>query len=105
VARPPETIRVGPYDIQVDVWTQQQASAAAKFGEFSALELTMRVDGSMPHWKIVDSLLHELGHAIWWAYSLQQDDDEERIVATMALAWTQMYRDTPALVAWLAEED
>jgi len=105
MAKLPEVIRVGPYDIQVEVWTHQQACAAQKYGEFCALELTVRVDGSMPHWQMVDSLLHELGHAIWWAYSVQRGDEEERIVAIMALAWAQIFRDTPALLPWLACEN
>lgn len=53
--------------------------------------------------KLVDTLLHEITHAIWWAYGLEDDDKEERIVRTMGAAWAQIWRDNPHLLGWLNE--
>lgn len=50
---------------------------------------------------MVDTVLHEVTHAIYWAYVIEDKDEEERIVTTMARAWTQVWRDNPDLLGWL----
>ena len=52
--------------------------------------------------KVLDTLLHELNHAVYWAYGMEDEDKEERIVGTMATAWAQIFRDNPEFVAWIA---
>ncbi len=45
----------------------------------------------------VDTLLHEIFHAIFFTYGIQEDDDEERTVAALGTAWVQVLRDNPEL--------
>jgi hypothetical protein len=66
------------------------------------MEHTIRIRPDVPsRWVIVDTVLHEINHAIFWAYLLRDNDDEERTVATIATGWTQVFRDNPALLAWI----
>ena len=100
----PSSIRVAAYDIAMEKWSSHAAAAASRWGEFSAAELTIRVQAVMPSVaKLIDTVLHEIGHAIYWAYGLEDEDREERIVGTMATAWTQVWRDNPLLLLWLNE--
>jgi hypothetical protein len=102
VGRLPSTVRVGPYDCAIEKWSHHQAAGARRWGEFSAIELTIRIQKDMPcPVKAVDTFLHELGHAIYWAYNIDDGDKEERIITTQATAYTQMYRDNPWLLAWI----
>ena len=52
----------------------------------------------------VDTLLHELFHAIWSIGQLKEkDQEEERAVAVMASYMTQILRDNPHLVKWITK--
>lgn len=68
------------------------------------MEFVIRIQENIPQTtKALESLLHEISHAIWWVYRLNDDDKEERIVSVMGMAWTQVYRDNPWLIEWIAE--
>ena len=100
----PDRIKVCGFDIALVKWTHHQASGAARYGEFASIEQVIRLQRDMPtRFKAVDTLLHELGHAIYWAFNLHDDDKEERMVGTMATAWTGIFRDNPWLTKWIAD--
>src|SRR5690606_40211864 len=84
-------------------WTTIASHAAGRFGEFSNLEMLVRVDSSVNPMKVLDTLIHEINHAIYWAYGIEDEDKEERIVGTMATAWAQIYRDNPDLLRFIGE--
>ena len=44
-----------------------------------------------------DTLLHEILHGVWNEYNLQEGDDEERTVSTMATGLTQVFLDNPKI--------
>lgn len=99
----PSSIRIAAFDINVYEWNHLSATAMGRFGEWSSIECCIRVDTAVNPMKVVDTLLHEINHAIYWAYGLEEGDKEERIVATMATAWLQIYRDNPKLLTWIAD--
>lgn len=104
IAKLPGHVRVGPIDFGLEKWSSHAADAAHAFGQCSHQEFLIRVQENIPNRaKAADTLLHEIGHAIWWVYKLQDDDKEERTVSTMATAWTQVYRDNPWLLDWIRE--
>lgn len=81
----------------------RDSQARGKYGEFSSLELRILLDPLMPPVKAVDTLIHEVLHAIWWCYIIKDEDKEERVVQTECSAWVQIYRDNPQLLAWITE--
>lgn len=98
----PRSVRVGPYDIAMVAETATWAAANRKFGEFSAVEQAIRFDGDIPSAaKMLDTITHEIFHAIFWAYSLNDKDDEERTVSSMSSGWVAFLRDNPAFNAWM----
>ncbi len=102
VAGLPTIIKDGPFDIAIVVADQHWAAANSRWGEFSSCEQCIRFQDEFPSsFKVVDIVLHEVGHAICWAYGIQDEDKEERVVATMATAWTQVWRDNPVLLSWM----
>jgi hypothetical protein len=97
----PKAIRVAAYDIKVINWDTHTACANRRFGEFCALEFCIRVDATVDPMKVLNTLIHEINHAVYWAYGLEDEDKEERVVSTMAIGWTQIYRDNPHLIRWI----
>lgn len=99
----PRSVRVAAFDFDVIEWGVHAANASRRFGEFSSLEMLIRIDNSVAPMKVMDTMLHEINHAIYWAYGMDDADREERIVGTMATAWLQVWRDNPSLVQMLAD--
>lgn len=98
----PESLRIGAFDVKVERWHPHAAGAQSRYGEWSSLELTVRLDVSVHPLKVLDTLLHEINHAVYWAYGLVDEDNEERTVFTLSKAWTQIYRDNPDLLPWIS---
>jgi hypothetical protein len=100
---PPQTLRIGPYDIKVINWDRLAASASERLGEFSSMELCIRVDfASYSPLFSAGVLLHEINHALYWHYGVDDKDGEERICGMMANGWLQVWRDNPSLLKWIA---
>lgn len=97
----PSSIRVAAFDIEIRQWTAHDGDDRGCFGEFSARQQSIRVDESLKPQKLLDTTLHELNHAVWWAYNLDDEDKEERVVATYATAWVQIWRDNPEFLKWM----
>jgi hypothetical protein len=46
-----------------------------------------------------------MNHAVWKVWQLKdRREDEERVVAVMASAWTQIFRDNPGFSKWIQKE-
>jgi hypothetical protein len=98
----PETVRVGVYEFRIEKWNQHQASANRRWGECSTVEQFIRLQVDMPtRYKAVDTVMHELMHAMYWAYGVQDEDKEERVVIIMASALAALHRDNPWLAIWI----
>lgn len=99
----PSSIRIAAFDVSIHAWNHLTATAVERFGEWSSIECCIRVDTAVNPLKVVDTLLHEINHGIYWAYGIEDGDKEERVVATMATAWLQIYRDNPKLLSWISD--
>ncbi len=104
----PKSIRVAHMDFAIEEWSPVIANANHRWGEFALAEQTIRVHVSdRQFYEVLATLLHELTHAICWAYTIRlgkRGDTEERMVSTMAVAWAQIYRDNPELISFIATE-
>ncbi len=101
---PPEVIKVACYDIKVIPWTIDQSLSRDAYGEFSQSEEAIKFREHMKGPQLVDTIIHEINHAIYWAYAINDSDEEERICTAFATAWTQVYRDNPALLTFIQKE-
>lgn len=52
---------------------------------------------------ILDTLIHEIQHAIWWVMDLKDEDKEEEVVRRLATGWSMVYVDNPALLEFIEE--
>lgn len=97
----PDKIRIGQFDFKIESWHPVNAQASGKYGEFSFHEMMIRVDVSLNNQMVLDTLLHEINHAIQHVFIIHDDDKEERIVHIYAGAWMQIYRDNPEFMNYL----
>jgi hypothetical protein len=102
VASLPDIIRVGPFDMALVPLTEHAVQMASAIGYFRSRELVIGFEANAASSQsLADTLIHEIGHAIFSAYGLQDGDGEERTISTLATGWTQVYRDNPWLLDWL----
>jgi hypothetical protein len=102
IASLPNSVRVGPFDFEIIKWPNITASTSSRWGECSIGEQVVRIDDEIATpFKAVDTLLHEIDHAVTWAYGIKDEDKEERRVAARAVAWTQIFRDNRWLLKWI----
>ena len=100
----PKKIKVAAFDIDIRLVGHEEMASRGEWGNFQAYAYLINIDSSIPsNYKLVDTLLHEIGHALYWAYGIEDYDKEERIVRTFATGWTQVYRDNPELVAFIVK--
>ena len=98
----PSRVRVCGFDFDIVAYRRMEAVGAQKWGEFSSAELTIRIDPSARPQKVVDTMLHEILHAMLWVYYLDAGkDDEERMCSVLAMAWLTFFRDNPTVVDWI----
>lgn len=99
----PTKIKVAAFDIDIEDWHHHSANAAHSYGEFSSQENKIRIDVTTNKIKLIDTFIHEINHAIFWAYGIEDEDKEERVVATLATAWVQIYRDNPDILPFIQD--
>ena len=99
----PKTIRVACYDYAVEKMDKHTAIEDRKYGSCSSIKHIISIDTEIDDMRVVNTLIHEVGHAIYDAYEIQEGDHEERIISTMATGWTQVFRDSPELLEFIRE--
>ncbi|HEY1772410.1 MAG TPA: hypothetical protein VGH91_04380 [Gammaproteobacteria bacterium] len=61
----------------------------------------IRIDDPQPPGVVVDTVLHELLHAIWADFKLPDRPTEERAVTALAQGLMAVFRDNPGLATYI----
>ena len=93
------SLRVAAFDFNIKIEPDALMESDGSWAKFNPRLAVIQYQTNWPNpAKFIDSLLHEIGHTIFWTYGLEDEDKEERIVSIQATAWTQIYRDNPWLL-------
>jgi|TARA_R110000796_G_scaffold112756_1_gene224402 hypothetical protein len=93
-----KSVKVGPTDFSIEYVPLNEEL----FGDFSYINSRIRIEQNLKGTALVDTVLHEILHAIWKLGQLKDKrEDEERAVAIMATYLTQVLRDNPVMLTWL----
>lgn len=109
VMRLPDRVRIGPYDFFVEKWDAVSAAENQRYGECSSMAQTIRIQLNFAtRWKAVDTFMHELTHAVLWAYGPfgEKDDEElkeETMAGVMGTAMVGFFRDNPWFTKWIED--
>ena len=99
----PQSVRIcgRNYDIVVH---EVDPFDAGKVGTFDAQRMRINIlDGQEPI-EEVDTVLHEILHALCWLLVLDLGDQEENVVARLATGLVAVLQDNPDLGAYLTAE-
>lgn len=96
----PKQIRVGPFDIRVEVKDKVTDEDDLGLCVYSELLMQLRAEQASAPFAL-DTLLHEVSHMIYRTFALAKGNDEEQIVSALATGWTQVLRDNPELAKWI----
>jgi hypothetical protein len=97
----PGHIRVGPYDIAIEIWDKFDQVSRGADAEFSGGLERIAIGSVASRMRLADVFIHEVTHAVFWAYDINPSDGEERIVTALGTAWAQIYRDNHWLMDWI----
>lgn len=98
----PSSVRVGFLDYAIEPWSVIHAMDAQRFGECAHQALAIRIDFSHPYRKNAHTLLHEIMHAVCRVYAREDKAEEEKTVEIMSNGLAGVWRDNPAVFAWIA---
>lgn len=100
----PRTIRIAGLNFKIEKWARDSAESAGRYGECAMMLLTLRIGGNNKSGaRVFDTLHHEINHAVWSLYNIKEGDNEERMIGTLASAWTQIFCDNPWLAKWIGK--
>lgn len=94
----PKRVKVAAFDFKIKRFSRNEGTEFNRFGHVNVVTKRIRIDPTCGRAQVLETLTHELLHAVYWAYGLEEGDKEERIVAAMATGWTQVMRDNPHIV-------
>jgi len=98
--KPYMVVKVGGMDIDI----VRVPLNEEMFGDFSYINSRIRIEEKLVGAVLVDTVLHELNHAVWAMGQLEgKAQTEERAVSVMATYWTQIFRDNPKLIKWITK--
>ena len=80
---------IGSRNYTIKDWEKEDAVVAHRFGQCDSNQGLIYVDNSLPPDKEAVTLLHEIMHAIWVEWCLEDEDKEERTVDALAKGVTQ----------------
>ena len=98
--KPPNKIKVGAYFFTVVRWTRPMCHDKDAMGQFLPRQQLIAIAPDLSPSLLLDTLIHEVTHAIWFVYNIQKEDDEERTVHTGSSGLAQVYVDNPKLLRY-----
>ena len=74
------------------------------FGDFSFLNLSIRINNKLEKGALVETVFHELLHAVWALGQLKtKKEKEERAVSVTSSYLTGIFRDNPHLLNFIKD--
>ncbi len=79
----PTSIRVGPHDWVIRWYDHADEDATQKFGWCQVDNLIIGISERLPPTRRVETLFHELIHALCWTYDVSKGTEEEQICGSL----------------------
>lgn len=96
----PKVIRIGPFAYNLEV--TDKLSDEDEWGNCDLGALVISIKGGQPSYAFaVDTVMHEINHALWRFFALPEAPAEEHICAVLASGWAMVLSQNPELKRWL----
>lgn len=98
----PKSLRIGPHDIDIVLNVKTNTD---RWAEWNNHTLKINIySGAASGSHAVYILLHEIEHAIHDTFGVDYKlHEEESVTIMMSTGWTQVWRDNPMLLKWMAK--
>ena len=94
-------IKVAGHNYQVKIMEEDWVSQTSSRGQCCSNTLVIRIASKMKRSRGVETLLHEIGHAIYHEYSIGEVSGEEAVNSLYMSGIHQVLVDNPQLVKLL----
>lgn len=103
MSRRPKKVKVKEKEYKIVSRSKRWGKKHDAMGMITFNRNLIEVDESQSKEAMVDTVLHEILHAVVAEYGIKFKNlrEEERVVHTMANGLTDVYKDNPALVDWI----
>ena len=89
----PKQLKIGGKLVKIELITRKQMEEEGIWGCYFPLENKILLCAESDPDQVLDTLLHEVLHAIFSCWNIKPEDDEERTVHTLASALQAIYTD------------
>ena len=93
----PDRIKVGPYQFFVREHDHAWLQETGMYGSCHVGTLTIDVVTTVDPIMVLDSLIHEIYHAIYHTFDIEDADNEEKTVTLLSTGFTGVLMDNPKL--------
>lgn len=97
----PTSVKVGRKIYRIENWEPKSAAAERRCGDAAHEIGRIRVDTSFGPAQAAETLLHEILHAIFYIWSMEDEDNQERTVGAMSNGLATVMRDNPDVFSWI----
>ena len=95
-----KSIRVAGHDYTLRIMPEDWGDDSSNHGNCCTSKLEIKVArGHISRMR--ETLLHEIGHAIYYEYSLDEASGEEHVNSLYCSGWYQVFRDNPQLLRFI----
>ena len=98
-----ESLRIGYRTYMVQEWGEAELLATESYGQCDKQRGIIYYCTHLDSIVVADTLVHEILHAIWHEYNLQDSDNEERTVHSIGNALIQVWYDNPELIKYITK--
>ena len=102
-AEMPRHIRVGTYDFLIEVKGRTEAVADSEFGRCQFFNQKIFVCEHQEPQSLVNTVWHEVIHAVHWVFGLDDGSTEEEFTNLGANGTLIVMRENPELMSWIAK--
>ena len=93
----PKTIKIAGHLYRTKIKNGTWSGDTMSRGQVNTNVLAIKLDKNMPKSRKGETLVHEIIHAIYHEYGLEDTDKEERIVSVLSTGLYQVLVDNPKL--------
>lgn len=94
----PKSVKVGPYTFEI---VETADLGGREIGHCDKNNLRICIDPNLPDDKKKNTLIHEILHAIYEVWAIDDDSKEEPVVNALASGLQTVFKDNPKLLVIL----
>jgi hypothetical protein len=100
----PTSVKIGYRVFKIVEWDHHVSATKSRFGECDKNAGEIRLTLMFGRTKAANTLLHEILHACYDGFNIQDADDEERTVGAIGDALCTIWVDNPEIFVWIATQ-